>query len=113
MKRLSLRLIPLLVAAVVLTGGSPGQGTQTCGASAVRLSSSSLRTTFLVIYAPTGNMGDVYIGNSSVSSTNSIPLDSGDSFSYPPQGNSATYDLTAIWLACTVPGDTVRYNYWQ
>jgi hypothetical protein len=113
-------LILTLVLSLVLSAGL-NSGSQTCPSSGNKLviaavtscPANSCKSSTWTIQAPSGNTGKVYIGGSTVSTSVGVYLNAGDSASMPTLGNATPYDLTQVYIACTVAGDSIIYNYNQ
>lgn len=88
-----------------------GLVTVSSAGTAVQFSSAPLKVKAIFIYAPAGNSGDVYIGDSAVDSTNTPPLSPGEH--YEIEFKSETHDtpgeLSNIYADAATSGNTVRY----
>ena len=87
----------------------PGSGT-------AQLASVSTKASFIVAQSPllpTPNTGRIHFGGSGVTTSGGVYILPGDSYSWPPEGNSAVFDLRQIYFACTVNSDIVTFDYVQ
>lgn len=111
----TIRFIALLLGlSLAIPAGNVGSGSTTCPASgAKRISSISLRSITFTVQAPSGNMGTVALGGSAITTSTGVSLGSGDAYTFAPAANSAQYDLTGIWFACSNSSDTIVYTYLQ
>lgn len=124
MKHLRLLLVVLAFSIPVsLRSGAIGQGLTTCPSSgAKQLSSTTTKTTWINIQAPSDNAGAVYVGGPAIVGTSATCnasgskgaciLSTGNVF-MPAISNTSSYDLAQIWFACTTSSDSVRYLYSQ
>lgn len=111
-------LIRLLIVCVAMSSslrsGGFISGSNSCPASGNKqVTSSKASAAWYVIQAPTANTGRVYIGDSGVTTSEGVFLSSGDSLSAPPRGNTASYNLADVYIACTETTDTITYVYAQ
>lgn len=119
-RRTIITLTILLTAALILCAGL-NSGSQTCpssGNKAVIASSSSCpsstcKASTWTIQAPSANTGKVYVGGSTIATTNGVYLNAGDSATLSSGGTSFPFDLTQTFIACSVSADTVTFNYTQ
>jgi hypothetical protein len=111
------RLLVLLFALALpfsMHSGALGTGSQTCPASGRKqLSTTQTRAMWVSIQSPTANTGKVYVGGPAITTSVGNYAVAGGSVFLPTAGNSAPYDLSATWIACTVSEDTVTYTYLQ
>ena len=63
----------------------------------------------VTIQAKVANSNYVYVGGSSVSSTNGVQLAAGDSVTFSPISREYRYDLSGIWVDAAVDGEGVVY----
>lgn len=110
-----LRFAALLLAlAIALPAGNVTSGSNTCPTSgAKKVSSTSTRAIHVTIQADTTNMGYIHLGGSAVTTSTGVYLGAGDANTLPPASNSAQYDLSQIYFACTVNTDTIVFTYLQ
>lgn len=113
-------LIVSLLALLLALPCSPGavlSGTRACNGTltATALSTNtSVRAVTITMRAPNANAGTVFVGGSNVNTTNGgVFLESGDSFTLQPQGNSASYTLSQVYFACTNSADDLDFAYAQ
>lgn len=78
--------------------------------TAERLISSATQCSSYTISAKPGNTGDVYLGNSDVS-TSDPPLQPGDSISWAGGQKKPTADLREIWVDVDTNGEGVDVWY--
>jgi hypothetical protein len=114
----TLRFIAILLGlAVAIPAGNVSSGSNTCPTSgAKRVAASSIRAITFTVQAPSApvaNTGYICLGDSAVSTTKGVCLGGGDAFTFAPASNSAAYDLTQVWFACSVNTDLITYNYLQ
>lgn len=110
--KLIIRALVLLVVACVPTLRSSNiiNAKTSCPSSgALAIASTSTRVQWAAIQAPFGNAGTVYIGQSNVSSTTGVALAPGGSLTLQSMGNSAPYDLSKTYFACSNSADAVVY----
>lgn len=95
------RLLPDTIGALTVT---------TAGTAVQANSGTSLYCQSIIFQAESGNSGNIYIGDSTVSATNGIELDAGQSvtFSASQVGGSLLYDLADFWADTSSNGDKVR-----
>lgn len=85
--------------------------TVTTAGTEERLASTSTKYHMLILQAECDNTGYVYIGGSTVASTNGIRLSACESFTFSGstfQGTNTTFDLYEIWVDVSVNGDGVK-----
>jgi|SRR5690349_21785378 len=109
-----LRFAALLLAlALALPAGNVSNGSNTCPTSgAKRISSTSIRAIHFTVQSVSSNMGIIYLGGPSVT-TNGVAIGAGDADTFPPASNTAQYDLSQIYFACSVNTDSIVYTYLQ
>jgi len=104
----------LLALAFALPAGNVSSGSNTCPSSGTkRIAAASIRSITFTVQAPSGNMGTISIGGSAASATTAVTISGGDAFTFPPASNSAAYDLTQIYFACSNSADSIVYTYLQ
>ena len=107
----------LLVAAPVGRSANFLHGSVTCpGSGTAQLASTATKASFIVAQSPllpTPNTGRIHFGGSGVTTSGGVYILPGDSYSWPPEGNSAVFDLRQIYFACTVNSDIVTFDYVQ
>ena len=115
-----LKLASLLVVFAISCGlsglraGNFSSGSQTCpGSGNKRVSSTSLKAVSWTMMAPGANTGYIAFGGSAVTTTTGPVLYALDSYTANPAGNSAMWDLSQVYIACSASGDKVVYTYVQ
>lgn len=108
------------VAASLLDAAALGSGSQTCPASGIKqLSTTQIKASWVQLQAPSGNTGAVGFGSTSVTVAASCAAARGNCLLanwtalLPPLANSQAYDLSQIFITCTVSADSLSYNYLQ
>lgn len=110
--RLRVLILTILMSVTVTLAVAPTTGTTACPASGnTRVRTTSAKAYTFVIQAPSANAGSVCIGGPSVTTANSPCLVPGASISGLPSGNSAIYDLSTEYMACTSSGDSVVWSF--
>ncbi len=80
-----------------------------------RLTTAEINTPMVIIQAKSANTGLIYVGNDQVSSTNcmislaargTVTLSAADF-----GGADAVWDLTKIWVDCSVSGEGIYWGY--
>ena len=92
-------------------GGSPKAVTS--AGTAEKIVASKTMVTSVVIVAKTANTGNVFVGQSSVDSTNS-PLEPGDSYTRTSDtvgGTPIHFDLNQMWVDSAVSGEGIDVFY--
>ena len=103
-------MITLLMASVLCLWAAPSNGTISCPSSGnVSLSNTTLKVATYAVTAPLSNTGQICIGGLGTTTSNGVCLVPAQSFSAAPQGNSQPYDLSTVYVACTVNTDTIRW----
>jgi hypothetical protein len=106
--------VVLLGLALALPAGQIFSGSVSCPTSGNKVvSSTTIKAVTYTLQAPTANTGSVYIGGSTVSTSQGFFLKSGDSYTSPPQSNTAAYNLGTTYFACSASGDSLTYSYFQ
>lgn len=77
----------------------------------VRISSSSIAIKAITIQASSGNSGIIYVGDSSVSSSNGIALSAKDSVSITPEAPDFELNLSDYYIDAATNGDSVHVSY--
>jgi len=104
----------LVMGLAVAPAANVKSGSATCPSSGSKqVSTTSLKVIKLDIMAPLANTGTVYIGGSTISSTTGIPVTNASGYSFPPVSNSASYDLSNIYFACSQSADSITFLYLQ
>ena len=89
--------------------------TVTAAGTQEQLSTSNIKVLAVTISAERSNTGFIYVGDSTVSSTNyGVDLDAADSvtFTAPDMGiKHGNISLEDIWIDCSVSGDGVAAMY--
>jgi hypothetical protein len=110
-------LLQLLLAALIVPMANPGavkSGSNTCPSSGNKaISSAQIKAAQVIVMAAAANTGKVYVGGSTVTSTEGVYLNAGDSVNFAPRGTTDAYDLSAIYFACAQSADTITYTYAQ
>lgn len=107
-----LLLLPLLV--FPMRPGALGTGSQTCPTSGRKqLSTTQTKVTWISVQAPSGNTGSIYLGGPAVTTSLGNYITAGGTFFFPAVSNTAAYDLSQSFMACTVTADTVTFTYLQ
>lgn len=110
MRTLAIVVIALASLVFMAPAANVTNGTRTCPSSGNQpISTTSVRTATYTVQAPVTNTGNVCIGGLTVTTSNSICLPAGASYTAPTQGNSAGYDLSHVNMACTVSADVLKY----
>lgn len=69
----------------------------------------------IVLQANSSNTGKIYVGDSTVTSSNGIELSAGDSLTISPQsingGSDTEINLTDVYIDAQVSGESVRVHY--
>ncbi len=116
MRQLISTVALVAIATLFCWGSAPSSGSVTCPSSGNKaLLSVSTRVLFYSLYTPgiaTANTGFVCIGSSSVTTGSGICFDKGVYYSVPSVSNTSPYDLSQLYIACTVNTDTIRYLYY-
>ena len=86
----------------------------TVTASAEKITQNKIKATLIEIYVPSTNTGPVYVGDSSVNSSNNIPLTS-TKVTYTPSEITSSekgdyFDLSDFYIVGTA-ADSVRVQY--
>lgn len=84
--------------------------------NAVQLSSSSIFTSSATIQADVDNSGNIYIGDSSVTSSNGIELKPGDVYEFSGddiRGIGEQIDLSDLYVDAATSNDSVRVTYFK
>lgn len=108
-----------LIAVLVVPSGNASNFKSfktTCPTSgAKQVNSSQLKVVNATIQSPFANTGNIFIGDSAVStsSVEGIQLLQGDSYTTPTQGNNAAYDLSGMYFACSTNTDSIQVIYNQ
>ena len=105
-----MRYIALAVCLVMVLFAGPYHGNTTCPSSG-NLAVSSLTTKYAqyTIQAKSTNTGIVHVGNYTVTSSTGIELPVNYSYNANPQSNIRPYDLSTVFIACTVNTDGVNW----
>ena len=93
-----------------------GQATVTTAGTAVQLSTTSTIARRLKVKALAGNTGNVYVGDSDVSSTTGWELDGGEEIIFDdntsvPRGSEKEFDLSTTYVDAATNGDKVMFFY--
>lgn len=113
MRRLLLALF-LFGLSLSLAAADLKNGVTSCPASGnAPVVTVGVKVSWYIIQAPLANTGNVTVGGSTVTTANSVILPPGYSLNSPPQGNTQPFDLSHIYIACTITGDQIRYVYTQ
>ncbi len=103
-----------LLGAIPLRSGSIGSGTTTCPASGSKaVASASTFAGWVIVQAPVGNAGVIYVGATGVTSTTGPAILAGGSFMAPPRSSTSSYNLNQRFIACSNSNDTIVYIYAQ
>lgn len=88
-------------------------GSKTAAAAGVAepLAATHTPAMWVDVQALTGNGGQIYLGDSTVTSANGRNLSRLESFMMPPCGNTYPYDLALIYINPSVGGEGVSYMY--
>ena len=100
------------MAGVILKTES-AQAVAVAGTAEALVGSDTLATS-VVIQAQKDNTGDMYIGDSTVDSTNGIELQPGQSLTVEGEwigGTQESFNLADIWVDAATSGDEVRIIY--
>ncbi len=118
------KLIVLFLLALIpsqVRSGALLSGSQSCPTSGVkRLIATSTKASWVQLQAAHGNTGAIAFGGSNVAVTAACAapgtgncLIADWTAMLPPAGNASSLDMSQIWIACTVSGDTMLFNYLQ
>ncbi len=83
--------------------------------TAVQISATSLLVGAVMIQADPSNSGNIFVGDSSVASTNGIVVAPGSALPFDPQvlrANDEFFDLSQIYIDAATNGDFVRVIYY-
>lgn len=111
-----MKLLTLLLIAFAVTAQAAAvkDVAQTCPSSGrIQVSSTQTKASAVFIQAPTTNTGLIYVGGSDVTTSNAAAIQAFGSFTFPAQANVQPYDLSQIFIACTVNTDVIRVTYVQ
>jgi hypothetical protein len=88
-----------------------GLVTVSAAGTAVQFSSSPLKVKAIFIYASLGNSGAVYIGDSTVDSTNAPDLNPGEHYEieFKSESHDTPGELSDVYADAATSGNTVRY----
>lgn len=105
----------LLLVALQLSGGTLYTGSQTVATSGTRvqLSTSNRQCNWFIVQAKPENTEPVYVGNSSVTTSNTPGIPKGWSIMYPPIDKENRYNLANFYLDAGTNGDGVTYECWS
>jgi hypothetical protein len=103
--------LPALCPAGSFSNGSAAVSCPSSGNE--QLTSTQLIVAWAVIQAPAANTGNVYFGGSGVTTSNGVYIVPGGSLNLPPRSNTAAFNLSGVYMACTQSGDSVTYIYAQ
>jgi hypothetical protein len=81
--------------------------------TAETLASDRTAVTWIIVQAKSTNTGRVYVGSSTVASTNGVSLLADDSKLWPPVADLAAYDLSLIYVDADVNGEGVTFEYFR
>lgn len=111
----AIRLFALFIIAVFLANPAAiKSGSNTCPSSGNKtVSSTNIRAIQVIVMGTSGNTGKVYVGGPTVTTSEGIYLNAGDTINFATQGNASAYDLSNIYFACTVSGDSIGFTYVQ
>lgn len=116
----ALLLLAMLALPTWLGSAAIKSSSQTCPSSGVKqLSTTNTPANWILVQSPSDNTGVVAVGGSTVTAVAACAaavgncLTVGGSYLMPPASNTAAYNLSQTWFACTVSGDKVMFNYLQ
>ena len=75
------------------------------------LSSSDTAAISLTIQAKRGNTNAVFVGGSTVASTNGISLTAGQTWEYTSAGREEAVLLSDVYIDATTNGEGITFNY--
>ncbi len=86
--------------------------TVTTAATRIQISTTTLGSRLIIIQANTGNVGNIFIGSSNVSSSVfGIKLAAGQSIAFENDGNDARFDLSEFYADTDNSGDGFSVLY--
>lgn len=113
---LSLTILLGVAFALSCMGLSPHTGSTTCPSSGtVSILTAPAKSVYYTIQAPaspTANTGTVCFGGVGVTTTTGVCLLPGQAYTTPSFGNANSFDLSNVYIACTVNTDTIKYLYY-
>lgn len=105
MKKLVALLIICCISAV-----ATGNGHTTCPSSGNKpLTSTQIFATSYTLQPDAANTGLICWGGNSVTTSTTACLSLGMTYTAPVKNSSNTYDLSQVFIACTVSADSVNY----
>lgn len=104
----------LFLIALQLFGGTlyTGSRTVTTSGTRVQLSTSNRLCNWFIVQAKPGNTEPIYVGNSSVTTSNTPGVAKGWSIMYPATDAENRYNLKDFYLDAGTSGDGVTYECW-
>lgn len=101
----------LLASALLFAAPVIGSKTVSSAGTAEALSATEVKCVWVIVQAKGSNTGQVYVGDSAVSSSNEgAELDALDSVMYPTVDRRSTYDLRNIYVDVDTNGEGVTYT---
>jgi hypothetical protein len=95
-------------------GGSFLSSYATCPTSGTKaFVTAPTRATWVSVQAPIGNAGSIYLGSSAVVSTSGNEFFAGDFMFFPPVSNTAFYEMSSMYFACSTNTDGIKFIYGQ
>lgn len=88
-----------------------GTKSVTAAGTAEALVSSHTPAAWVIVAAKRGNTNYVYVGDSTVTSSNGIPLAPGNNLPMPMMGGPNCYDLFGVYVDADTNGDGVNFFY--
>jgi hypothetical protein len=88
-------------------GGTTDVGT---AGTAVQVSNTRRRVLSVTFIARAGNTGNVYVGDSTVSSTNGVELQQGQSFTFNPGSMGVSIPFSDFYVDAANNGDDVDHG---
>ena len=88
--------------------------TVTTAETAEQITALDIPSTGLIVQANTVNAGLIYVGDSTVTSSNGMELEAGETFSITAEEIGSSNDeivLSDVWIDAQLDGDGVRIQY--
>jgi hypothetical protein len=102
----------ILICLSVGLAGAPTSGVTTCPTSGTKtILATSAKAATYTIQAAAANTGYICFGGSNITTSTGPCLNAGLFYTPPTQGNSAAYDLSTVFIACSVNTDKIAWVY--
>ena len=92
-----------------------GAGAVATAGVRVQITSSNLACSGVIFQASTGNTGKLYVGDSTVTSSNGISLSPGETYTIASQSLDGVMDaeliLSDFWIDADTNGNSVKIHY--